>query len=434
MCAAGQPLSADYSGQAARRAEAYWLWFWVAVACLFAGLAFVLVRSKPGDTAVYRLAAQRFLRGETIYRQDDQAAFTYPPFFVLAYVPFSALPQPWDRALWLSVNLLLAVWVVRTTLNAILENDSVYHDLNCARKIMVVLVILALQMRFIISPITYQSHEFIVLSLVVAGIVVWPKSNYVAGVFWGIAAACKATPLLFLAVLLWRRDIGAVILAVAALVMATLLPDWLVQDNRPGLMVAEWYNTFVRHVEVAAPPDVPGAWREWNVLNQSLAGTLYRLTTHVPDEPPLRWNVALVNLAPYWRQGVVLVAQCMVAASVLWATWRKNLQSLRPSEKGAWAMAAATLCAMLLLSPMSSRQHFCALAPAIAVSVVQWVSGRERLFSTVALVLVAALGGFGGKDLVGPSVQVQLSAYGAYTWCAFASLAASVSAAIQCRR
>ena len=81
----------------------------VAVLLLIAaGLAMVISRpGKPGELAVYMKAAERILHGEQIYRTDDTAAFTYPPFFVLPTVPLAHASLARARVWWF-FNLCLA--------------------------------------------------------------------------------------------------------------------------------------------------------------------------------------------------------------------------------------------------------------------------------------------------------------------------------------
>lgn len=419
---------ADQHGpQAARQTGNRYWWVAAALASLTAGAAFAHLRERPGDTAVYRLAAERYLRGEPIYNQKDQAAFTYPPFFVFAYLPFSLLPPPWDRALWLAMNLMLLLWIVGQLRNMLWprlkeELQTRHH------RILWLVACCALSMRFALSPFTYQSHEYIVLALVIAGIRWWPRSELFSGCAMGIAAACKATPLLFLIVFVWRRHWTAVASLLLAATLATVLPDIIELHARPTVMFWEWYTTFVSHVDVGSAPEVAGAWRRWNALNQSVSGTLYRLSTHVTRPSPWQWDVCIVPLDTRWQRALIHIAQLGILALVLASTWRGKGQARRPDPTGALFMGSSVLCGMLLLSPMSSRQHFCSLLPAIFALMFEIVSTGPRPAIVVAVTLLAALGSLGGKDIVGAEIQQQMSAYGAYTWCALACLGACTGA------
>jgi hypothetical protein len=401
----------------------------VVAAFLVAGV-FVWARAQPGDTAVYRLAAERYVRGDPIYSQQDSAAFTYPPLFVLAYVPFYYLPTPWDRWLWTSLNLLL-LWYVLTCVIHIVWKHVADKLATLPLKVLWVAFILVASFRLAISPITYQSHEYIVLALITLGIRVAPQGTWKSGIAWGCAAACKATPLLFLVLLLWQRRWAASCVMLLTLAIATFLPDVIVPDRLPGPRLWQWYQTFVKHVGVADAPDVPGAWRSWNVLNQSISGTIYRLTTPVTSPDAWQWNVCLWPLEPHVRKWVDGCAKALVLTVLLWGTWiPSSIGRVAPAVWLSWG--STTLCAMLLLSPMSSRQHFCALVPAIVTvgtDVLCYLRERKLCtVDTIAIACVLLVGTLAGKDVIGADLHRQLAAYGSYTWCAMVLLIATAIA------
>ncbi len=228
----------------------------VAVLLLIAAvLAMVISRpDKPGELTVYMKAAERILHGQQIYRTDDTAAFTYPPFFVLPTVPLAPLP-PFARArVWWFVNLCLAGVIVFLIARMIwpvvargAENDRRLHW-------MLALTVAVLAGRFLISPLEYKSHDLIVLALVVlAGYAFARERGGWAGVCIGLATACKATPLLFLPLLCWQRRYRAVACFFGVLAAATLLPDVLFPSPDGHLWVVHWYDKFVSKVQVDAP-------------------------------------------------------------------------------------------------------------------------------------------------------------------------------------
>ena len=166
------------------------------------------LQGKPGELPIYMKAAERILRGQQIYRPDDShaQAFTYPPFFVLPMLPLAPLP-PWVRAsVWWFINLVLAGvilfvlarWVWPTVARGVNKGG---------RPAWVLAVCVAvLSARFLVSPLEYQSHDLIVFALVVlAGFAMANQRGGWAGICGGLAAACKATPLLLLPLFCWQR-------------------------------------------------------------------------------------------------------------------------------------------------------------------------------------------------------------------------------------
>ena len=86
---------------------------------------------------------------------------------------------------------------------------------------------------------------------------------------------------------------------------------------------------------------------------------------------------------------------------------------------------AAIMCAMLLLSPMSSKQHFCSLLVPIAFCVADYLYRRRSWYVAFALGLVFALGTLAAKDIIGRPLGNQLLAYGSLTICTLSCLLAT---------
>ena len=86
---------------------------------------------------------------------------------------------------------------------------------------------------------------------------------------------------------------------------------------------------------------------------------------------------------------------------------------------------ALTACGMVLLSPQSSKAHFCVLLLPAAFGVRCMLASRDRL---LILLLLAALvaGPLSAKDLVGKDFGNVLLAYGSVTWCTVLLLLATV--------
>ena len=165
---------------------------------------------------------------------------------------------------------------------------------------------------FLISPLEYKSHDLIVLALVVlAGYAMARERDGWAGVCIGLAAACKATPLLFLPLLCWQKRYRAVACFFGVLIAATLLPDVLF-PSPDGHSVG---RRLVRQVHIQSPgrcaPQAAGAWSSWNMLNQGLAATIYRLSTPVETGGGMI-NVCLLPLQEASRQRLTLAVELLV--------------------------------------------------------------------------------------------------------------------------
>ena len=408
-------------------------------AVLFAGII-AAVRDKPGELPVYVRAAERTVSGGSFYDPNDRPAFSYPPAFSLVTVPLVPLSDFGRRWAWWAVNLVLLGGVL-VTVWALVRPALGGGETNASRRRLWAWggVTGVLAGRFVLSPLQYQSHDLILLALLTAAAVLWTRrADGRAGVAAGVAAACKATPLLVLPFFLLRRRwsaAGALLLAVAA---ATFAPDALFPNPDGGPWAVTWYERFVAKVPVSAAPDVDGAWENWNPLNQSLAGTVARLTRDPPSGKG-RTAVTLWRVPPAAAKGMTLACQLAVLGWLAWCGWRPASADapaapfadadaapggLTPGLR-ALAELSLALCGMLLLSPMSSTQHFCFLLPGVAVIAARLVLDRGDRRNLAAGLFLLAVGTLPAKDLIGNANAEVVRSLGGHAACALVVLWAS---------
>jgi hypothetical protein len=403
-------------GQGARRDRVVWLGVFLVALVVAVGLTWVRV---PISSPVYRDAAERFWNGEQFYRPQERQPFTYPPFCVLTYLPLLLLPQPLDRVAWYLITFAVlggVLAVLRRLTYPIVRAGEARGGPSSG---WATALIALLSARYVISPIEYESHDLLLLLLILLGVAAWARDAAPAAGLWtGLAAACKATPLLWAAVFLWQRRWRAVAGFGAVLVAATFLPDLLVRNPEEPLWVQSWHAKFLQHVEVGEAAQAEGAWASWNALNQSLSGTLYRLFTVVESPSPKRWNIALYPLDRSTLRAVNLVAALAVLGVLLYACWPKRPCGLSDEERAFCRVGqgGAVLCAMLLLSPMSSTYHFCLLLPSISFLVVDFLYRGRDPWVGGYLVFLALFGSVAAKDIIGDALHNTLTAYGASTW------------------
>ncbi|MEM7810208.1 MAG: glycosyltransferase family 87 protein [Planctomycetota bacterium] len=380
---------------------------------------------KHSELPVYLRAAGRFVAGEQFYRPDEPPAFTYPPFAVLPYRPLLSLPESARGPAYAVVNGLLCgvtAWLIAGLALPVTSGLTVRTRRVCA------VAIALLAGRFVLSPLEYQSNDLFVVAFSVVGVAALSRGRSAGGgASLGLAAAFKATPLLFLPVLVWRRQLLAAAAFGVAMIAATGLPDlWSpADDGRPWAVT--WYDAFVSKVEVGNAPEAAGAWTRWNGLNQSLGGTIYRLGTPVEPNGIDVFDVAVVSLTPRTVKLVTLAAAACVLLAVAFATFPRDERDLSPSERRFRRLAEAgvVFAAMLLLSPMSSKQHFCVLAVPITVAVVDVATRRRDPWVIAGLAVIGVCGSLGGKDLVGREFGNFLQACGTITFATLVALATS---------
>jgi hypothetical protein len=407
----------------------------IAIAAVAVGVGMVVfVRkgtTKGSELPVYTTGAARMLDGEEIYRPSDEKPFTYPPFFAVPFMPLAGCPAEPPRpaayiAAWYLVNVAALAWI------AAIVQRRLFAAAIRGRAPPVALfwsITAVLAARHVSAVFENQSHDLLVFLLVALGADAFCRLREArAGAWLGIAAACKATPLLFgWPWLLQRRALALGGLAAGA-AAATLLPDVLFPRADGQLWVAAWYHAFLSSVRLGATASAAGAWNAHSFLNQSLSGTLHRLLTPVESGGPFVLEVALVHLGGGARTAVTALASLAVLA-VIGLCCRPSLGRGLSGEQLArrrFGEASAVLCGMVLLSPMSSKSHFCVLLFPIAHCVDRYLRARDRL-TGAALVLLLLLGPCTMKGLVSRDVGNWFLAYGAVTWCAALALVATAS-------
>jgi hypothetical protein len=390
---------------------------------------------RHGELPVYLQGAERLVAGEAIYRHTDQPAFSYPPFFALLFVPLVWLPAAWAEWSWNALNLSLAAICLRLLWQAmqpwLVEGGPTKSSLW-------VYLAALLMARFVLSPLEYRSHDYLLLALMLAGLRASQQQREAwAGIWLGLATACKATPLLFLPMLLLQRRWRAAGAMSLALSCATLLPDVITPAQSGTVWVMSWYNVFVSKVDASGPAAVQGAWRAWNPLNQSLSGTVYRLTTPPGEAEFLPLAVQLTEAPAEVRKGVTLALLGLVFCATLAVTCRRPAEAKRSRhDLACWC---TILCAMLLLSPMTSKQHFCSLAaPLLLGSARLFAAAERRSWSAsaglgVGLATVLLCGVGLAKDLVGKAPGDYALAWGSLTVCTVALWWLSVGAVRACQ-
>jgi hypothetical protein len=409
---------------------------WIVWAVIGALCAFVQVRfhTTRGELPVYMVGAQHMLEGGGLYsRASDPVAhtppFTYPPFFAFIFIPIALLPQSMQSAVWaaaFSAALVSLLWLLYRCFEPILHDD----DAPSATRLAVFWSLVALlSARHVLSIVESQSHDVIVLLLIMAGVHASLRNrDGAAGLWTGLAAACKATPLLFAPVFIlqhrWRAAVSFVIAAMAA----TLIPDLLTPAADHTPWIVNWEQTFLGAVKVGMPADESGAWPKWNELNQSLSGTTYRLLNPPPAAAGAEaLDASVCHCGPVGTKYLTLAAQLAVLGVVVWGNWpRSATRELTPREQRLYMLgqSAIVVTAMTLLSPMSSKSHFGILLLPISFCFVQLLYRRPDAL-VASMMAVVFLGTLSVKGLLGRTAGQYVLTFGPVTWCTVACLVAS---------
>lgn len=218
-----------------------------------------------------------------------------------------------------------------------------------------VLGALLVPLRLVLSNFEHAQCDLIILALAVAGMWLLHRGRRAGGgAALGLATAFKATPLILLGYLAWRRRWRDLAWAVGGCALTWLaLPAILLGPSHLGA----WYGAWILKSAGSAAQTSP--------LNQSLLAALERLA---PDAPG--WPLFLA------------VAAVLVAVG-LWAIRRGRTEPAAVASGGPLAdrrevlEIAMVLAAMSLLSPLAWKSHFVTLVP-LAAALFAWTPAGER--------------------------------------------------------
>lgn len=407
----------------------------VLLAVLVAGGWLFGVRAKGDDRElpVYVTAAERMVAGTEIYRAGlDKKPFTYPPFAAVPFVPFTWLPQGWQAPVWFGVNFLILLLICRW-LHAWGCREAPGLAPPRIRWFWALTVLLGVH--HVLSVFSNQSHDLLIAGALALTAASWCRGSALAGVWAALGAATKATPLLFLCLFTLRLRVVTVLVLLGSVAALLLLPDWWWPRGDGRLWVQAWYEVNLRGLDVGGAAQGASAWNAHSYLNQSLSGTLTRLLTPVVQPGSfVDENAALVHLSPGTCTWIARILQLVVLAVIALGIRGAVAAVRRAADPAAMQRTvgpgevAAIACGMVLLSPQSSKSHFCVWLFPAAYLADRVLRGRRDVLLWVLLAGAVLLGPLTGKDLVGKSLGIKLNVYGNVTWCTVLLLLATVRA------
>lgn len=310
--------------------------------------------------------------------------FTYPPAFALAMVPFSFLSNGMWNVAWYIVT--LGATIISYRLAEALALRLVPGPWPERELIFLRVGSLLLSLKFILVVYENQAYDLVVLPLILSGLLcLIDKRNLAAAVLLAVAAALKATPILFLPYLLLRRRFAAAAAFMAVLAGVSFLPDlfFTPQGSSSGYFMT-WFNNIASGALIEDPAKAKNAfWAGPNAHNHSIHGSIARLVdgTSFQADFPLILHAAQLLF-------VVLIGLLLVLSI--------RREDTIPAE------GSLVIIAMLMLSPMTSRSHYVNLLLPYTVLMAYWLRDqRTKTFGTVVLGISFLLATATSNDLVG---------------------------------
>jgi hypothetical protein len=372
---------------------------------IFIALAVPALRRKEEWVAVYVDTARVLLGGGDIYAPGH--GYLYPPFAALLAVPFVPLSDVAARLCWYLANVVAIVYLLRSAWG--LAGGSRLGSIAATDRrdwLAFGLGVLCVG-PYVLNALAHQQTDVVIGALLTTGCLVVQQGRLAVGAaLIGLAAAFKGPPLLLVGYFLFRRHwlSAGVILAVA--IGVNVLPDFVARPQE-GTWLGVWLRSIAlptQRLDVAL-----GTWNAdvYNIFNQSLAGTVQRVTHSIPvfTSQGLDFAVSIAPIGARALKAITYGSMLLMAAASIWTALqgehntKQNAVKL-PSRTGIEMATAMPL--VLLMSPMSGLAHFVVLAAPVFCLSRMAVAGGYRVAS--AAITVAAFAAVISKDLVGSTI------------------------------
>ncbi len=379
--------------------------------CALAGaLALSIIQGRHQrvgqDFHVFWQAGRNFATGHALYHDSLPGArvLKYPPFAALVFQPLALFPLQVAGALFSLLN--LALWVVAV----LLTRDIVEHafpDRQPGRLPLLLAVVLTTQ--FFLDNFHHAQMNEVVLALILFGIHSYlrGRDRWAAGSIV-VATAIKLTPIVFVAWLLMRGRRRAALAVPALMIACVLLPLLLRGPTRGVAELVEYYHVFLEgHQHGAIDTYTAG---------QNIAALVSRMT-----QPGV---YQYVHAPEHVAQGVYYTLWVVVLLVFL---AKLVLLRRRRAPPTAFEFSLALLAA-LLLSPITFTTHLVGLLFVFAtfLSVRRAALGAVGRGVLAVLILMMAVVGLSGRDLVGNIAHEWIAGYSVPAWTMLALFGAAV--------
>jgi hypothetical protein len=370
-----------------------------------------LLRTDSEWQQVYVAAGAHWLAGDDFY---TSGSYAYPPFMAMAAAPLSAVPEWLSRIIWLVLSSIAFLVTVKVAWRLANGAPLSHPSSSLLRERLAFFAGLAISLGFIFNAFAHQQTDVLIAGLLLGGaLAIRNKHGMIGGAAIGLAAGCKASPLLWAPYLFWRGRRGAAAMVVAAALSINALPDLFVAAPHGTWWMQRWVEDFVWPSQ--RPGAAVGLWATNIEYNQSLAGTLQRwINTELAFSPSP--HVVVRTLVDAITLKIVLYSMfvILVLVSIMAARARPNPEVSSHLPDREEFEFCIVLILMLMLSPMSGRAHFGILIlPAFCLARFALWTGHRVILAIVVTVIV--LVGIAHRDLVPEAVHAAFLWAGATT-------------------
>ena len=303
----------------------------------FAALAYYAhgIRKWPTDVDVYRLGADTFLKGHSIYTQLPVSSvggalpYTYPPFSAVLFTPLALIPPHIGYPLLTGATCLALIPILLAY-----RKSSPELAQYLSKPWMVMAGACAMVVAHPVANTIFWGQINVLLMMLVALDCLWPNPKWPRGALIGIAAAVKLTPAGFVLLFLLRKDFRSVVTSLISFCVCTAIAFVLM----PGDSITYWTDRVFHATGMNIGPIH---------ANESVQATFEKL------------GVSGSALTLVGGAGVLIVIAM---------TW---LGTKRALDDGNLALAlGVNTTGVLLVSPISWSHHWVLALPTAAIIMV----------------------------------------------------------------
>ncbi|MDI1347528.1 MAG: glycosyltransferase family 87 protein [Pseudolabrys sp.] len=357
------------------------------IALVVASVAYYRRYLSPQDAGMllYPQAAQCLIDNKIM--QVCAGAFTYPPGFAFVMTPFAAMPMGLRLIVWYVIT--IGVTVGAYKLSERLAARLFVEPFGLVEQGWARILALVLSIKFALAVLENQAYDTLSLVFVMLGLMgLAHRRDALGGAAIGLAAAIKATPLIFLPYLIVKRRFVAAAAFTAAYLLLSFAPDIVFT---PVGASEGYFAAWLHHIAGASLLNPEAAqfnfWSGANSLNHSLRGAVSLQINEVTQGGLFK--------AVWYGVDLAFIALC--AALIM----------LRKERPGLLAIdASILLIATLMLSPMTSRSHYVVLiVPYVTLSMVLLRDQATKWIGIAVLGLSFILLTATSNDVVGKAMS-----------------------------
>lgn len=357
------------------------------IALVVASVAYYRRYLSPQDAGMllYPQAAQCLIDNKIM--QVCAGAFTYPPGFAFVMTPFAGMPMGLRLFVWYVITIGATVGAYKLTEK--LAARLFVEPFGLVEQGWARILALVLSIKFALAVLENQAYDTLSLVFVMLGLAgLANRREALGGAAIGLAAAIKATPLIFLPYLIVKRRFVAAATFTAAYLLLSFAPDIVFT---PVGASEGYFVAWLHHIAGASlfNPDAAqfNFWSGANSLNHSLRGAVSLQINEVTQG-------SLHKVVLY---GIELAFIAFCAALILLRKERRDMLAID---------ASILLIATLMLSPMTSRSHYVVLiVPYVTLSMVVLRDQTTRWVGIVVLALSFVLLTATSNDVVGKAMS-----------------------------